>query len=121
MTSQRDLKVAIIILIVCLISGIVCYAAFTPPAPDEPLRIMFQNKGGKVLFTHSVHVDNYTGDCLDCHHNLDDDETYNCSDCHEETGDDYMLSRADAFHDQCKGCHEDYGAGPIECNSCHSP
>jgi hypothetical protein len=33
--------------------------------------------------------------------------------------------RQDAFHDQCGGCHEDYGAGPStasdrqECSRCH--
>jgi hypothetical protein len=31
-----------------------------------------------------------------------------------------MPSRADAFHSQCKGCHEENGSGPVECNSCHS-
>lgn len=119
MTSQRDLKIAIIIMVITLITGIVCYAAFTPPAHDEPLRIMFQNKGGKVLFTHSVHTEDYSIDCLDCHHNIEDDETYNCSECHEETGDEYLPSRADAFHAQCIGCHEEIDAGPMECNSCH--
>ena len=39
-------------------------------------------------------------------HNIEDDETYNCSECHEETGDEDLPSRADAFHAQCKGCHE---------------
>jgi hypothetical protein len=119
MTSQRDLKVALCIMIVFMISGIICYASFIPPAPENPVRIMFQNKAGKVLFTHSVHGDDYGTDCLDCHHNIEDDETYNCSECHEETGDEDFPSRADAFHAQCKGCHEDGGAGPVECNSCH--
>ena len=120
MTSQRDLKVALCIMIVFLISGIICYASFIPQAPENPVRIMFQNKAGKVLFTHSVHGDDYGTDCLDCHHNIEDDETYNCSECHEETGDEDLPSRADAFHTQCKGCHEDGGAGPVECNSCHA-
>ncbi len=120
MTSQRDLKIAIVMMVVFLITGIICYASFTPSAPEEPIRLMFQNKGGKVLFTHSVHAGNYTGSCQDCHHNLDYDETYNCSACHEETGDESMPSRADAMHSQCIGCHEEYGAGPVDCNACHS-
>ncbi len=85
MTSQRDLKVALWIMIVLLITGIA-----------------------------------YSIECLDCHHNIEDDDTYNCSACHETEGDEDMPSRADAFHAQCKGCHEDYGAGPVECNSCHA-
>ena len=105
-----------------LITGIVCYASFTPPVPDPdngPVRMMFQNKAGKVLFTHSVHTDDYTSDCLDCHHNIEDDETYNCSECHEETGDEDLLSREDAFHTQCRGCHEELDAGPVDCITCH--
>ncbi len=121
MNSQRNLKAAILIMIILLITGIICYASFGPPAPDEPVRVMFQNKAGKVLFTHLIHIDDYADDCQDCHHNLEDDEeTYDCSDCHEDKGEEDMPSRADAFHDQCKGCHEDNDAGPIECNSCHS-
>ena len=120
MSSKRDLKVAIVIMVVSLITGIICYASFTPPKSDNPVRIMFQNKGGKVLFTHSVHAGEYTSDCLDCHHNLEDDEVYDCSDCHDPSGDEGLLSRADAMHDQCKGCHEEAGAGPVDCNSCHS-
>jgi hypothetical protein len=23
------------------------------------------------------------------------------------------------LHESCIGCHEDYGAGPVECSSCH--
>jgi hypothetical protein len=120
MTSQRDLKIAIILMLISMISGIICYARVTPPSidPDEgPVRMMFQNKAGKVLFTHQVHTGDYTDDCVDCHHNDDDD--YNCSECHEETGDEDLPSRTDAFHEQCQGCHEEYG-GPVECNSCHS-
>ncbi|THB80697.1 MAG: cytochrome C [Desulfobacteraceae bacterium] len=119
MTSQRDLKVAIILMIILLVTGFICYASFSPPTPDEPIRIMFQNKGGKVLFTHSGHMEDYGLDCLDCHHNIEDDDTYNCSECHESTGDEDLPSRADAFHIQCQGCHEE-GGGPVECNSCHA-
>ncbi len=119
MTSQPHLKFAVLIMAVLLITGIVCYAAFSPPEPADPVRIMFQNDAGKVLFTHQTHTEGYYLDCLDCHHNLDDDETYNCSDCHEETGDDYMPSRTDSLHETCIGCHADYGAGPVDCNACH--
>jgi len=120
MTSQRDLKIALFIMVIFLITGIVSYASFTSPVPENPVRMMFQNKAGKVFFTHSVHAGDYTTDCLDCHHNIEDDETYNCSECHEETGDEDLPSRPDAFHAQCQGCHEDIEAGPVECNSCHS-
>ncbi|MCP3942024.1 MAG: cytochrome c3 family protein [Desulfobacteraceae bacterium] len=120
MTSKRDLKVAVLIMTVLLITGIVCYASFRSPVPENPVRLMFQNKAGEVLFTHQAHVDDYSLECIDCHHNLEDNDIYNCRECHEETGDEDMPSIADAFHAQCKGCHEEYGAGPVECNSCHN-
>lgn len=120
MTLKKDLKITLVLAIVLLITGIVCYASFPPPAPEEPVRLMFQNAAGKVLFGHMTHKADYDLSCVDCHHNIEDDEVYNCSECHEATGDEDMPGRADAFHDQCKGCHEDAGAGPVECNSCHA-
>ncbi len=120
MTSQSSLKISVILMIIFFIAGIACYAAFSPPNPDEPVRLMFQNKAGKVLFEHTGHLGEYGLDCMECHHNLEDDEIYNCSECHE-AGDDDMPGRADVFHMQCKGCHEESEAGPVECNSCHSP
>ena len=119
MSSQRDLKISLFVMVVLFITGIICYAAFDPPAPQEPVRIMFQNKAGEVLFSHSEHIDGYGLYCIDCHHNIDYDEVYDCSECHYETGDEYQPSRADALHESCIGCHEDYGAGPGECSSCH--
>ena len=120
MTSKKDLKIALLLAGILLITGIICYAAFPPPSPEEPVRLMFQNAAGKVLFTHGAHIADYGLDCLDCHHNIEDDEVYNCGECHGATGDEYMPSRTDAFHSQCIGCHEDAGAGPVECNSCHA-
>lgn len=120
MKLQRDLKVALLIMLILMVAGIIAYTAFSAPSPEEPLRIMFFNKAGKVFFLHSTHSNDYASDCIDCHHNIEDDDIYNCSECHEETSDDeYMPSRVDAFHEQCKGCHEELEAGPIECAECH--
>lgn len=121
MTSQPNLKISIFVMIVFFVGGIVCYAAFSPPDPAEPVRLMFQNKAGKVLFGHDNHIYGYGyDDCMECHHNLEDDEIYNCSECHDDIGDDYMPKRSDAFHMQCQGCHE-YDGGPVDCNACHAP
>lgn len=120
MTSKKDLQIAAILIVVLLVTGITCYSSFPPPNPSEPVRLMFQNAAGQVLFTHTLHIEDYGLSCLDCHHNIEDDEVYNCSECHEATGDESFPSRTDAFHIQCQGCHEDQGAGPIDCNSCHA-
>lgn len=120
MTSQRDLIIAVFLMVIFLITGIVCYASFTPPVTDEPMRIMFQTKAGKVLFTHSVHSSEYTSDCTECHHLTSFPPSFDCSECHFKEGDALMLSREGAFHDQCIKCHDYMGAGPVECDSCHT-
>ena len=124
MTSKKDLTIALSLAILFLATGIICYASFPPPVPKEPVRLMFKNAAGKVLFGHSTHAENYDLSCVDCHHNIEDEDqdqrVYNCSECHESTGDEAMPGRADAFHTQCKGCHENAGTGPVECNSCHA-
>ncbi len=120
MTSKKDLQIVSIVTIILLLLGILCYVLASPPAPKEPVRLMFQNAAGKVLFGHTTHKNEYDLSCIDCHHNIEDDEIYNCSECHEATGDEDMPSRTDAFHIQCKGCHEDAGSGPVECNACHA-
>ena len=120
MTSRHDLKIAIFMMIIFLITGIVCYASFTPPAPEEPERIKFQTKAGKVLFTHAAHSFDYTDDCVACHHLTGFQPSYDCSECHLKEGDPLMLSREDAMHEQCIDCHNDMGSGPVECNECHA-
>jgi len=120
MTSKKDLQIASLLAVVLFITGLTCYAAFPPPVPEQPVRLMFQNAAGKVLFTHAVHAQDYGITCLDCHHNIEDDETYSCKECHQATGDGRMLSRTDAFHAKCSGCHKEKVAGPVECNSCHA-
>ena len=121
MTSKRDLNIAIFMMIIFLITGIVCYASFSSPVPDEPMRIMFQTKAGKVLFNHSVHSSEYADNCLECHHLTSFPPDFNCSECHFKKGDAMMLSREDALHRQCIDCHNDMGADPVECNLCHNP
>ena len=41
-----------------------------------------------------------------------------CGNCHEPDSED-PVKRSDAFHLQCKGCHEEYGAGAVNCSECH--
>lgn len=110
-----------------LVLGVISYAAFPPKTPDEPVRLMFNVAAGKVLFDHKTHTSElgYGLSCEDCHHELLDsggEEPAPCWECHDPVeGDEEMPKRADAFHQQCGGCHEDFGAGPTEqeCSLCH--
>jgi len=116
-------------LAVCLlVTGAISYAAFPLKAPEEPLRMMFNVAAGNVLFNHQIHTveEGYGLSCEDCHHELLDGESdiaQACGECHDpDEGDEEVPKRADAFHQQCAGCHEDYEAGPVEkeCTLCHT-
>ena len=127
MFSKLQLKLAYGLAIYLLFVGVLCYAAFPAKTPAEPVRLMFDVTAGKVLFDHKTHsADNGYGiSCGDCHHTLGEDEyadAQSCTECHDpDEGDEETPKRADAFHQQCTGCHEGYGAGPLEkeCSACH--
>ena len=146
MTSKKQLLFAYGLAIHLLFVGIICYAAFPTPTPDEPIRIMYQTNAGKVLFDHYTHTDvsGYGASCYDCHHHPAEDESalIGCGECHQATAMDVteiescldchdesdiagseVPTRADAFHGQCIECHEQFEKGPQggseNCSSCH--
>ena len=125
MRSQKELDLAYKLAAILFIVGVLSFAAFSAPTPEQPVRIMLKSVAGKVLFDHKTHTveAGYGLDCSDCHHNLEpgeSDDVEACGGCHEpETDDEDMLKRSDAFHGQCIGCHEDFESGPTECASCH--
>lgn len=122
MKVQTEQIVAYALGIILLVVGIVCYAAFPVETPDQPIRIMFKSTTGNILFDHKVHAakSGYGIACSDCHHNLENegDKPPACGECHEVDGED-PIKRSDAFHQNCRGCHEDGSAGPVECSACH--
>ena len=143
MFSKNELKLAGAVAICLLVIGVISYAAFPLKAPDEPLRLMYTVAAGNVLFNHKVHagVEGYGLACFDCHHHPPEDDSAliacgqchlppaeevevneTCLDCHDESDfeDTEMLTRGDAFHEQCITCHEDFEAGPVECTGCHA-
>ena len=105
-----------------LLIGVVCYAALAKKAPENPIRIMFKNTGGNVLFDHKGHFseDGYGIECADCHHDLEEegDTPASCSECHDAEGED-APKRVDVLHSQCKDCHDEGGSGPVNCAECH--
>lgn len=127
MFSKLELKLAYGATIYLLFVGVLCYAAFPPKTSDQPIRLMFEVTAGNVLFDHKTHTSEsgYALSCRDCHHELEDDDdtdVSSCGECHApDEADEDAPKRADAFHMQCTGCHEEYDAGPIEkeCSSCH--
>lgn len=146
MNPEKELKRAYGMAVILFVVGVICYAAFSAPSPETPLRIMHKTTAGKVLFGHADHADDYGIACEDCHHHAPDEETVpksckgchvlpedgtapaSCIDCHGEGTDyemdisaDEITNNADAFHNQCGGCHEENDAGPAkkDCSQCH--
>ena len=129
MFSKNELKLAYGLIIYFLLVGVLCYAAFPPESPQEPIRLKFEVATGNVIFEHKKHLDvnGYGLACGDCHHTLEEDEydeAGSCSECHElDEGDEEVPKRSDALHQQCTGCHEGFDAGPLfvdkDCDACH--
>lgn len=156
--QRRYIPIAVIIA-VCFVAAIAGYA-FTAPDKEAPVRVVMDNTGGRVIFTHMAHAEDYGLECTDCHHDDTGLDTFlpcgschptefneefrtthpnnfpseeACLRCHDEvpTGplaeEDRPLKediplRAEAFHTQCMGCHEEYGGptGEDSCYECHA-
>ena len=124
MTPQKELQLVYGLAIILLFVGALSYAAFPAKSPEQPVRLMFKCVAGKILFGHKTHTaeSGYGISCSNCHHNLEEGETVPqaCGECHEtESQEEDMLSRSDAFHKQCIGCHKEAEAGPEKCELCH--
>lgn len=122
MKRKDELRLAYSLAVILMLIGVAAYAALPLRPPEEPVRIVFQNKAGKVIFDHKEHTSpmGYGYRCIDCHHDIasDDERPDACGACHMPE-DEYILDRADAFHESCIGCHDFGGLGPVECLDCH--
>jgi hypothetical protein len=124
MDSKKEKTVAYVMAGILLLVAVVCYAAYPIKPPEPPLRIMFKNIAGNVLFDHKEHTweKGYGLKCKECHHDMDKEgqKATPCGECHKaQEGEGMGPLRSDAFHKQCKGCHEDGGQGPVSCSACH--
>jgi len=78
---------------------------------DPPVRVFLDNTGGRVVFGHLAHVEDYGLECEDCHH---DGEAFErpmeCGACHPKAFDEaFAQNHQQAFSDpeQCLRCHYD--------------
>jgi len=104
-----------------LLSILMVSGAFA--AKDE---MTFDVPYGKVKFTHKNHVEKIKLECVKCHHTWKKGETTGkfCKDCHKAKAEGKAISAKDAFHKDCKGCHDEAKkatkpAGPTGCTQCH--
>ena len=81
-----------------------------------------------VVFSHANHMD-YDGvdGCLPCHHDgKEDDGAFiegsdylKCTECHGPSDGSGLDDLPKVFHQNCIGCHESVGKGPVACGECH--
>ncbi len=107
------------------------------PSPKIPERILFDNAGGKVVFTHQKHLQDDNIPCATCHHEMitSTETVESCGSCHGVAFDtNFRTTHAQQYKstDSCATCHhmefapkvdwthtahaEEYG---LDCTSCH--
>lgn len=129
MQETRSNRIALLLLVTSLVTGVVAFHYYDAKAPPkEPVRVVYENKGGLVVFDHAAHIARMEGECTVCHHyDGDEEEKENCRDCHEENdipimqayhqkGEDYLN---DDSYSSCMSCHEEKGMSPKNCRGCH--
>ena len=81
-----------------------------------------------VPFAHDEHNENAEiEDCSVCHHVYEDgqlvegesSEETECSECHMADAESTPIDLVRVFHLNCKGCHLEQKAGPVQCAECH--
>ncbi len=88
--------------------------------------VTFAASMGKVTFPHKKHAETLKIDCMKCHHTWKKGETTGklCLECHKAKAEGKALTAKDAFHKDCKGCHDEAKkankpTGPTGCTQCH--
>ena len=122
MDNNKERLLALCLMAALFLVGAVCYASYNPGEPNRIL-LDFNGGGGKIMFEHLQHSDDFDVACVDCHHTAEDElsEMQKCGDCHlaKMPKDSAVPARKDAFHGNCLGCHEEMGL-ELECVDCHA-
>lgn len=98
---------------ITIVTGILFLVALggylLPINPDgPPVRVLLENKGGKVVFNHTDHVATMDQECASCHHTTGNDPNPPaCSDCHAGKFDEIftVAHQKSIDNKQCSSCH----------------
>ncbi len=129
MSSKQENILALIIFAAALLAGALGYGVTGYSEPEEaPIRILYESKGGLVVFDHRAHSDLEGVDCVTCHHYYEGDgRPENCVTCHEEN----EIPRMEAYHEKgedyedddtyssCMSCHTAKEKDSKNCKGCH--
>lgn len=109
------IPVTVIVAALCLAAA-AGYVLFPREKEEVPTRVVMENTGGRVIFSHQVHAEEYGFECTDCHHDDIEQETFlSCGTCHPRDYDDtFRVEHQKAFssEDACLRCHDDIPEGP---------
>ncbi|WP_291327521.1 cytochrome c3 family protein [Desulfovibrio sp. UCD-KL4C] len=107
------LTLIVAVLVIAAASGFL----FAPPVEESPVRVVMDNSGGRVIFSHAKHVEDLGYDCADCHHdNIGQDKPLACVTCHPVAFDKKFRSEHQKnFPDKkaCLRCHDEVPTGPL--------
>ncbi|WP_338666575.1 cytochrome c3 family protein [Pseudodesulfovibrio methanolicus] len=100
-----------------LFAGAVVGYAIPVEKQEVPARVILDNTGGRVVFAHRVHAEDYGSACDDCHHDGLEGEAYlPCGTCHPAEFDEtFRAEHQKAFPDRkaCLRCHDEVPTGPL--------
>jgi len=86
--------------------------------PDKVVIKEIQKVKGPVPFNHKAHME-MVKPCAKCHHADQAGKEQKCSKCHGDKTDGKKVSLKEAYHTQCKSCHQKEKKGPTKCDECH--
>ncbi len=123
-TEMKKGLISVGVLLGFLLSVLMVSALFAQQTPKD--QIVLKASNGDVTFTHKNHVEKVKLECMKCHHTWKKGETSGklCKDCHKAKAEGKTLASKDAFHNDCKKCHDDAkkakkAAGPTGCMECN--
>ncbi len=99
------------IAIVAVLLGILGVVGYLTPGSTEqvPTRFLFENAGGKIVFTHKVHAEGYGITCQHCHHESDkpSPKPVACAECHPKHYEEGFAAEHQKVIDRqyCGRCH----------------
>lgn len=107
--KNRYIPITIIVAVLCA-TALVVY--LTPSGEQEvPPRVILDNAGGRVIFTHAAHTEDYGFACVDCHHDdIGQEQFISCGSCHPSEFDEtFRAEHQNNFEneDACLRCHYD--------------
>ncbi|WP_432735301.1 cytochrome c3 family protein [Maridesulfovibrio sp. FT414] len=104
------------IVAVCMIAAVAGFL-FPPAVQENPARVVMDNSGGRVIFTHFTHAGEYGYECATCHHDdIGQDRPIPCGSCHPAAFDaKFRAEHQKNFPntEACLRCHDEVPTGPL--------